>query len=132
MLFGFLHFALLDVAGDQATADIAHPVRELDVVGDAFGRHGVPSERSGAAWSSVEHDPITLAKSIATLDHLSGGRVSLGVGFGWNTDELADHNVPPARRRTMLREYLEAMRALWTEEEASYEGEFVNFGPSWA
>ena len=45
----------------------------------------------------IEHDPITLAKSVATLDHLSGGRVSLGVGFGWNTDELADHGVPPAR-----------------------------------
>ena len=75
---------------------------------------------------------ITLAKSIATLDHLSGGRVSLGVGFGWNTDELADHNVPPGRRRTMLREYLEAMRALWTQEEAEYDGEFVKFGPSWA
>jgi probable F420-dependent oxidoreductase len=87
---------------------------------------------STAVALPVEHDPITLAKSIATLDHLSGGRVSVGVGFGWNTDELADHSVPPGRRRTMLREYLEAMRALWTEEEASYEGEFVNFGPSWA
>ena len=83
---------------------------------------------STAVALPVEHDPITLAKSIATLDHLSGGRVSLGVGFGWNTDELADHNVPPARRRTMLREYLEAMRALWTQEEASYDGEFVKFG----
>ena len=62
----------------------------------------------------VEHDPITLAKSIATLDHLSGGRVTLGVGFSWNTDEMADHNVPPGRRRTMLREYIEAMRELWT------------------
>jgi probable F420-dependent oxidoreductase len=80
----------------------------------------------------VEHDPIALAKSVATLDYLSGGRVRLGVGFGWNTDELADHGVPPGRRRTMLREYLEAMRALWTEEQAAYEGEFVNFGPSWA
>src|ERR1700744_5267695 len=87
---------------------------------------------STAVALPVEHDPITLAKSIATLDHLSGGRVSLGVGFGWNTDELADHNVPPGRRRTMLREYIEAMRALWTEEEAFYEGEFVNFRPSWA
>jgi len=87
---------------------------------------------STAVALPVEHDPITLAKSIATLDHLSGGRVSLGVGFGWNTDELADHGVPPGRRRTMLREYLEAMRALWTQEEASFEGEFVNFGPSWA
>lgn len=80
----------------------------------------------------VEHDPITLAKSIATLDHLSGGRVVLGVGFGWNSDELADHGVPAGRRRTALREYLGAMRALWTEKEASYDGEFVRFGPSWA
>lgn len=79
----------------------------------------------------VEHDPITLAKSIATLDHLSGGRVTLGVGFGWNTDELADHGVPARRRRTMLREYLEAMRALWTQDEARYRGEFVDFGASW-
>ena len=67
---------------------------------------------STAVALPVEHDPITLAKSIATLDHLSGGRVNLGVGFGWNTDELADHNVPPGRRRTMLREYIEAMRGV--------------------
>lgn len=80
----------------------------------------------------VEHDPITLAKTIASLDHLSGGRVILGVGYGWNLDELTDHNVPPGRRRTMLREYLEAMRALWTQEEASYTGEFVRFGAAWS
>ena len=80
----------------------------------------------------VESDPITLAKTIATLDHLSGGRVTVGAGFGWNTDELADHNVPADRRRTVLREYVEAMRALWTQEQASYSGEFVSFGPSWA
>jgi len=80
----------------------------------------------------VESDPITLAKSIATLDHLSGGRVTLGVGFGWNTDELADHGVPVKKRRTVLREYLEAMRALWTEETAQYAGEHVSFEASWA
>ena len=80
----------------------------------------------------VESDPITLAKSIASLDHLSGGRVTLGAGFGWNTDELADHHVPADRRRTVLREYVEAMRALWTQEEAAYDGEFVSFGASWA
>ena len=77
---------------------------------------------STAVSLPVEHDPISLAKTIASLDHLSGGRVSLGVGFGWNTDELADHNVPAGRRRTMLREYLEAMRELWTCEEAAYDG----------
>jgi probable F420-dependent oxidoreductase len=87
---------------------------------------------STAVALPVEHDPITLAKSIATLDHLSGGRVTLGAGFGWNTDELTDHGVTPGRRRTMLREYLEAMQALWSQEEASYGGEFVTFGPSWA
>jgi alkanesulfonate monooxygenase SsuD/methylene tetrahydromethanopterin reductase-like flavin-dependent oxidoreductase (luciferase family) len=79
-----------------------------------------------------ETDPVTLAKTIATLDHLSGGRVTLGAGFGWNTDELADHDVPAGKRRTVLREYVEAMRALWTQEEAAYDGEFVNFGACWA
>ncbi len=87
---------------------------------------------STAVALPVESDPITLAKTIATLDHLSGGRVTIGAGFGWNTDELEDHQVPAAKRRTVLREYVEAMRALWTQEEASYDGEFVKFGPSWA
>ncbi|WP_024801009.1 TIGR03619 family F420-dependent LLM class oxidoreductase [Nocardia sp. BMG51109] len=89
-------------------------------------------ELSTAVALPVEHDVITLAKTIATLDHLSGGRVSLGAGFGWNTDELADHGVPGNKRRTVLREYLEAMNALWTQEEAAYDGQFVKFGPSWA
>jgi probable F420-dependent oxidoreductase len=89
-------------------------------------------ELSTAVALPVEHDPITLAKTIASLDHLSGGRVTLGAGFGWNTDELADHGVPAGRRRTVLREYLEAMRALWRDDEASYAGEYVAFAASWA
>jgi len=80
----------------------------------------------------AEHDPITLAKTIATLDQLSGGRVVLGAGFGWNTDELTDHGVPAGKRRTVVREYLEAMQALWSDEEASYHGDFTSFGASWA
>ncbi|WP_297536979.1 LLM class F420-dependent oxidoreductase [Amycolatopsis sp.] len=87
---------------------------------------------STAVALPVESDPITLAKTVASLDHLSGGRVTLGAGFGWNVDELTDHGIPGARRRTALREYLEAMRALWTDEIAEYDGEFVQFGPSWA
>jgi probable F420-dependent oxidoreductase len=87
---------------------------------------------STAVALPAEHDPISLAKTIASLDHLSGGRVTLGAGFGWNTDELADHGVPPGRRRAVLREYLGAMRALWSREEAGYAGEFVRFGPAWA
>ena len=80
----------------------------------------------------AESDPITLAKTIATLDHLSGGRVTLGAGFGWNTDELADHGVPAGERRAVLRDYLGAMRALWTQQEAAYDGQYVKFGPCWA
>src|SRR3954453_14755059 len=78
-------------------------------------------ELATAVALPVEHDPITLAKTIAPLDHLSGGRVTLGAGFGWNTDELTDHGVPPAKRRTVLREYVEAMRALWGQDQASYD-----------
>jgi probable F420-dependent oxidoreductase len=80
----------------------------------------------------AEHDPIALAKTIASLDHLSAGRVTLGVGFGWNNDELADHGVAAGSKRVVLREYLEAMQALWTEVEASFAGEFVRFSRSWA
>src|ERR1700756_684690 len=87
---------------------------------------------STAVALPTESDPVTLAKTIATLDHLSGGRVTVGAGFGWNTDELADHGVPAGKRRTVLREYVEAMRALWTQEEAAYDGQFVKFGPCWA
>ena len=56
----------------------------------------------------------------------------LGAGFGWNTDEITDHGVPADRRRTVLREYLAAMQALWSQQEASYQGEFISFGASWA
>lgn len=87
---------------------------------------------STAVALPVESDPITLAKTVATLDHLSAGRVTVGAGFGWNTDELSDHHVPAEKRRTVLREYVEAMRALWTQDEASYDGAHVSFGPSWA
>jgi probable F420-dependent oxidoreductase len=95
----------------------------------------VATSRIGLATAvalPTESDPLTLAKTIATLDYLSAGRVTVGAGFGWNTDELADHGVPPGQRRTVLREYLEAMRALWTQETPSYDGQFVRFGPCWA
>lgn len=119
--------------GDESLPDDRYlrtldPWVTLGTVAQATSRIGL----STAVALPVESDPITLAKAIATLDHLSGGRVSIGAGFGWNTDELADHHVPAGKRRTVLKEYVEAMRALWTQEEASYDGEFVRFGPSWA
>ncbi len=74
-----------------------------------------------------QHDAITLAKTVATLDYLSGGRVILGVGAGWSEDECENHGVPFRRRWKALRERCEAMRTIWREEEASYDGEFAKF-----
>ncbi|MBT2444554.1 TIGR03619 family F420-dependent LLM class oxidoreductase [Streptomyces sp. ISL-36] len=72
----------------------------------------------------AQHDPIDLAKRIATLDHLSGGRFTLGVGFGWNREEAADHGVEWSTRRELCRERMALMRALWAAEPTAYEGAF--------
>ncbi|MEU8340260.1 probable F420-dependent oxidoreductase, Rv2161c family [Actinomadura meyerae] len=80
----------------------------------------------------AQRDPIVTAKAVATLDRLAGGRLVLGVGYGWNAEEGAGHGVPWKRRRAVAREHVLAMRALWTDEEASFRGEFVSFEPSWS
>ncbi len=80
----------------------------------------------------AEHDPIALAKALATLDHLSGGRLALGVGFGWNSRELENHGRAFKDRRAIVRESVQLMRALWTEEVAEYKGEHVRLAPSWS
>jgi probable F420-dependent oxidoreductase len=80
----------------------------------------------------AQHDPIVLAKQIATLDHLSRGRVVLGIGFGWNREEAADHGVPFADRRAVAREHIQCMQALWSQERAEYHGTYVSLDPCWA
>jgi probable F420-dependent oxidoreductase len=80
----------------------------------------------------AQHDPIALAKTIATLDFLSGGRFSLGVGYGWNEPELANHGREAAKRRAIVREYVELMRALWRDTEAEFQGDHASLSPSWA
>ncbi|MEW2174876.1 LLM class F420-dependent oxidoreductase [Streptomyces sp. NPDC005406] len=72
----------------------------------------------------TQHDPIDLAKQIATLDHVSGGRFTLGLGFGWNVEEAADHGVTWSTRRELGRDRMALMRALWSPEPTAYEGEF--------
>lgn len=72
----------------------------------------------------AQHDPIDLAKQIATLDHLSGGRFTLGLGFGWNVEEAADHGVQWRTRRELVRDRMALMRALWSEEPTAYDGQF--------
>ena len=79
-----------------------------------------------------QHDPIVLAKVIASLDMMSGGRVEFGIGGGWNVDEMNNHGVEHKTRFKQMREHTEAMKAIWTQDEASYHGDFVNFDPIWS
>ena len=81
---------------------------------------------------AAQHDPIVLAKQVATLDHLSGGRITLGVGFGWNRAEAEDHGVDFGRRHAVVREHLAAMEAIWSTDQAEYHGAFVDFEPTWS
>jgi probable F420-dependent oxidoreductase len=80
----------------------------------------------------AQRDPIVLAKEVATLDLVSSGRFLFGIGVGWNVDEMEHHGVEPSRRRAVVREKVLAMKQLWTEEEASFQGEHVSFSPSWS
>src|SRR4051812_43342676 len=75
----------------------------------------------------IERDPIVTAKEVASVDHLSGGRFEFGVGAGWNREEMRNHGTDPRVRMAVLRERVEAMKAIWTQDEASYAGEHVSF-----
>src|SRR6202048_5121671 len=78
-----------------------------------------------------QHEPIVTAKAIATLDQLSNGRFVLCIGGGWNVDEMENHGARYETRFKMMRERILAMKALWTQEEAAFHGEMVNFDPVW-
>ena len=80
----------------------------------------------------IERDVITLAKEVATLDVLSGGRVLFGIGGGWNAEEMENHGTAFEHRFGILREKVEALKALWTEDEAAYHGKYVSFDPVWS
>ena len=79
-----------------------------------------------------ERDPIVTAKCVASLDQLSGGRFVFGIGGGWNVEEMENHGAQYKTRFKLMRERILAMKALWTEEEAAFHGEFVNFDPVWS
>jgi len=80
----------------------------------------------------AQRDPIVTAKEVATLDLLSGGRFTFGVGFGWNVEEMADHGVEYRQRRAVAREKVLAMQRLWQDDEAGFTGEHVTVSPSWS
>jgi len=80
----------------------------------------------------VEHDPIVLAKAVASLDQISGGRFLFGVGAGWNVEEMRNHGTDPVARFRVMRERALAVRAIWTQDEASFHGELVDFERIWS
>jgi probable F420-dependent oxidoreductase len=80
----------------------------------------------------MQRDVITLAKEVATLDILSGGRVLFGIGGGWNQEEMENHGTPFEHRFRILREKVEALKVLWTEDESTYEGRHVSFDRVWS
>ena len=80
----------------------------------------------------AQREPIVTAKAVATLDVVSRGRFEFGIGFGWNYEEMENHGIDVRRRRALVREHMLAMKALWTDDVASFDGEFVRFEPSWS
>jgi probable F420-dependent oxidoreductase len=107
--------------------------RTLDpFVASAFVAALTPLEVGTGVSLVAQHDPIALAKACATLDYLSGGRMVLGVGFGWNAAEAHDHQVPWAHRPAVVEETVRLMKAVWTEEEAAFEGKFRRMSSSWS
>ena len=80
----------------------------------------------------TERDPILMAKQVATLDHISDGRLILGVGAGWNAEEMENHGTLFADRWKVLRERILAMKAIWTDEAAEFHGDYVDFDPLWS
>jgi probable F420-dependent oxidoreductase len=80
----------------------------------------------------IERDPIITAKEVASVDVLSGGRFLFGVGAGWNAEEMRNHGTEVSRRFSLMRERIEAMKAIWTEDEASYSGRHVGFERIWS
>ena len=80
----------------------------------------------------VERDPIQLANEIASLDMISQGRFILGIGAGWNAEEMANHGIAYKDRWKILREKILAMKEIWTKDEPEYHGQYVNFDPIWS
>jgi probable F420-dependent oxidoreductase len=96
----------------------------------AFAAAAAPTLRLGTCILIVpQRNPVLLAKELATLDQLSGGRVELGLGVGWLKEEFDALGVPWERRGARNDEYIAAMRALWAGPHAEFHGEFVDFAP---
>jgi probable F420-dependent oxidoreductase len=122
------------IEGEDGSVDVPfyYKSRPGPLVTLAFAAALTKNVRLGTCISrTVEYNPIILAKEIATLDRLSHGRFEFGVGYGWNSLEMRNNGIDPAHRYDIMYEKLDAIRRLWTQNSASYDGEFVSFTESW-
>lgn len=108
--------------------------RSLDpLVALAFAAAATTKIRLGTGvMLPMQREPIVTAKAVATLQNMSGGRFEMGIGFGWNEDEMADHGVSYRTRRAHTREHVLAMQSLWSNDVGSFDGQFVKIPPSWS
>jgi probable F420-dependent oxidoreductase len=112
------------------------PDRYLRVLDPLVGLSFVAAQTNMVVGTCVslpgEHDPIAHAKAVATIDHLSGGRFVMGIGFGWNQEEFADHGFRAEDRWDVVAEKIELMKQLWTNDVGGFEGRHVRVSPSWS
>ena len=102
-------------------------------VGLAFAAAATKKLKVGTGICLVpQHEPIVTAKAIASLDALSGGRFVFGIGAGWNVEEMENHGATYKTRFAIMREHVLAMKEIWSKDEASYHGKYVNFDPIWS
>jgi probable F420-dependent oxidoreductase len=118
-------------AGGELPKEYSHTLDPFVAIGAAAAVTATIKLGTGICLV-VERDPITLAKEVASADYVSGGRLLFGIGGGWNREEMENHGTQPAGRWKVLRERVLAMKKIWTEGEAEFHGEYVNFDPIWS
>ncbi len=117
--------------GGELPKEYAHTLDPFVALGIAAGVTRELKLATGVCLA-IEHQAITLAKTVATLDHVSHGRVILGLGAGWNREEMENHGTEYSSRFRKLEEQMHALKALWTQANASFDGEFERFEHVWS
>jgi probable F420-dependent oxidoreductase len=118
-------------AGGELPLEYSHTLDPFVALGIAAGVTEHLKLATGICIA-VEHHTLTLAKTVATLDHVSNGRVLLGLGGGWNREEMENHGVKYTSRFRKLEEQMQALKLVWTQDEASFHGEFEHFDDIWS
>jgi len=131
-LFEHTHLPLVrrDLFDDPMFWQVPHLLDQFTALGAAAAVTSRIKLGTAVCLPAV-HDPILLAKRVVTIDHLSQGRFVFGVAAGWLSEEMRNHGVDPQLRWELMRERVLAMKAIWTQDEAEFHGQHVDFDPIW-